>query len=176
VQDNTYVSPNSGFQIQVPTLLKPGAKIQDATRPGQLLVSFSDDLCRLFIAIESQSESDNQSLDAWVDATVMPELMQKQVAELERKTVQTRYGTAVFLRYRQPAASPCATMTISEGKQVVTRPDAEVGMYNLHVSGYYYRFMYVIDNTPALDMWGGRRPLDQLLEQFVAGFEILRAR
>jgi hypothetical protein len=160
----------------MPHLLKPGARVVDQVpRPNALWVSFSDDLCREFIAIEYPGEIGSQSLDAWVDSTVIPELMKSDATILDRKTLQTKNGQAVFIRYRVPRAAPCTRIRISEGEQVAEKPDAEIGVYNLHVGGYFYRLMYVVGDDPALDGFGAeRRPLEKLLSRFVEGFEILQ--
>jgi hypothetical protein len=139
-------------------------------------VSFRDDLCREFIAIEGPGELGDRSLDAWVDSTFISQLTQINGVVLERKAVQTKYGPADFLRYRHPGGGVCLKLTISDGKQVNEKPDAEVGVYNLYFGGHFYRFMYVLTDNPALDgFWVKRRPLDQQLAQFVDGSEILRA-
>lgn len=176
IQDNTYTSPSGSFRVTMPMLLTPGAKVRDnIPQPNALWVSFSDDLCREFIVVEYPSEIGNKSLDDWIDSTVIPELTKAKASMLERKTVKTRYGQGVFIRYRVPEAAPCVSIKISEGRQVSKKPDAEVGAYNFIFGGYIYRLMYVLDDNPVLDaFWIKRRPLDEILAQFVEGFEILR--
>jgi len=177
IQDNVYTSPGDSFRIHMPQLLKPGAKVHDQIpKPNALWVSFSDDLCREFIVVEYPGEIGDLSIDEWVDSTVIPGLLQANAVMLERKTVQTRYGQGVFIRYRQPAAAPCVIMKFSGGKQINEKPDAEIGVYNLHVGGYFYRIMYVVGDDSDLASFGIKiRPLNQLLDQFVKGLEILRA-
>lgn len=180
IKDDVYTSPDGSFRVQVPALARPGAKIQDGTAaPGVFFVSFSDDLCRAYQVTERVTNLGDQSLESWIDQNIVPKLREVNGWVLERRTVKTRLGPAVFFRYRQPQGGPCSTRPVSSGREerpvAGDIPDAQVAMYLLRSGPFVYRIVYGAGE----DMAYGRTfdaqmfPVEEKLNRFFEGFEPL---
>ena len=175
VKNGVYISPKNNFQVRVPPLLRPGAKIQDGPAPHDgFMVLFADDQCRGYFASEHRPDpQDSSSIEDYVDRNFAGNIIPPGGTLLERTTVQLRYGPAVMLRYRAPGGDPCVTVEISNGKRVDQRHDAEVGMYIFYSNGFRYALIYVLGDDPAMNGFPGvnRAPLHERLTDFVDGFE-----
>jgi hypothetical protein len=177
VKDNYYVSPNKSFRVQMPALIKPGAKVRDDQfQDGIWHVSMTDDLCREYIVLENPFGTRDTSVEAWIDRKIMPMFKDSKYTLIERKYVQTKYGQGVMLRWTEKEAAPCAQITFKDGKQVAEKPDAEVGFYLIKIDNYAYRFIYVNGFGMGEEFMGFKRgPTEEVLTTFINGFEVIRA-
>jgi hypothetical protein len=195
VQGEVYVSPGGTFRVRIPEPVQPGALVRDTTpAPDVLLVTFTDYLCREFDISERPGQLRNQSLEEWAEQNLFPKLTRPEISLIEHKTVQTKYGPGLSVRYRHSHQSPCLKAASHDGKItiyqpprlwdtvegaepnfLVSRPDAEVGMYILYRNGTFYRLIYVLgeDGPEFLELKRG--PLEHVLSRFLNDFEILRA-
>ncbi len=175
IVDNVYISPDNSFHLRLPTLSKAGAKISDEVpSPETLLLTLSDDLCREFIVSERPGILGDQKIESWTDQNIVQPLQTTGLKIPAAKTLKTRLGSVVVLRYLAPDAAPCGQITVKDGKKVESKLDADVGWYVFYHSGKFYRLIYVLGIGPEVkDSWFIRRaPVDTLLEQFAEGFEI----
>ena len=174
VQDNHYTSPSGSFRVQIPLR----GRIRDgASTPEGWQVKFWDDFCRMYYISEDPSDLKGLSIETWVDQIIIPTQKDLKASLLERKTLQTQYGPAVFLRYRLPEAAPCITVQFKEGKQIRTTPDTEQGEYIFYKDGYFYSFIYALGvDSEGKAMTGlyGTSEIEKELTRFLEGFEILR--
>lgn len=175
VENNVYTSPDKSFRVRLPWLTR-GATIQDEMPTnGTLLVTVTDDLCREFILSRRPGFLGPRSLSSWVDAHIIAELTRAHFT-VRSKTIDTRNGPAVLLRYSAPTAAPCSRMKEVDGKKVNAKLDADVGWYVYHRDGRFYRLIYSIGIGPdAPHLWYVRRePVEEMLANFADGFEILQ--
>ncbi len=176
VEEGVYTNPAGTFRVQVPRLFGEKRMRDSAPEPGAWRVSFLDDICRQFIVIEMQGELGDQSLDAWVDVFLMPGLQDPEISGVERKLVDTKYGTAVLVLYRSAGNAPCGTVEfLPEGKHVMRPSDAESAMIILNADGRVYRILYVVGHhIEGEESFGYRlRPVEEVLTRFIDGFEAL---
>lgn len=174
IVNNIYTSPQQSFRIRIPWLSTNATLRDERPAPNTLLVTIKDELCREFVVSERLGFLGTQSLESWVDAHIVQDL-KRLGFEVRSKTLTTRNGPAISLRYRAPAAAPCSRTTEVEGKKVATKLDADVGWYIYHRDGMFYRLIYVIGRGPeAPRVWYvNREPVDEVLAYFAEGFEIL---
>jgi hypothetical protein len=174
IENNIYTSPRRSFRIRIPWLSTIATLRDERPTPDTLLVTIKDDLCREFTVFEWPGLLGTQSLQSWVDTHIVQDL-KRLGFEVRSKTLTTRNRTVISLRYRAPAAAPCTQTTEVDGKQVVTKRDADVGWYVYHRDGAFYRLIYVIGTGPgAPSLWYiNREPVDDVLAQFADGFEII---
>ncbi len=175
IDGNVYISPNESFRLRLPTLSKTAPRISDEVPSANtLLLTLSDDLCREFIVSERPGILGDQKIDAWVEQNIVQPLASSGFKLQKPKTLQTRLGSVVMLRYQAPDAAPCVQTTVKDGKKVESTPNADVGWYVFYHSGKFYRLIYVLGVGPDVkSSWLIRRaPVDTVLEQFAEGFEI----
>lgn len=172
-ENNVYDSPRGTFRVRVPPLTKNIKFREESPTPNTVLFSITDELCREFIASERPGLLDGQTLESWVDLHIVKELKSLGF-DVQTKTLTTRYGPAVSLRYRAPAAAPCTQATDTKGKRVETKRDADVGWYVFNQGGAFYRLIYVIGLGPGLtNSWFIKRePVEEVLARFADGLEI----
>jgi hypothetical protein len=174
IENNIYTSPRQSFRFRIPWLSTNATLGDERPTPNSMLVTIKDDLCREFVVSERPGFLGTQSLQSWVDTHIVQDL-KRLGFEVRSKTLTTRNGPAISLRYRAPAAAPCGRTTEVEGKKVVTKLDADVGWYVYHRDGLFYRLIYLIGTGPeAPRLWYvNREPVDEVLAYFAEGFEIL---
>jgi hypothetical protein len=181
IKNGVYASPDGGFRVQVPPLVRPGVKVEDGTPAADaFFVSFSDELCRAYMVTERTTQLADQSLESWIEQDIVPKLQEANAWVLERKAVDTKWGPAVFFRYREPRGGPCVTRAVTTGREerptVEDVPDAQVGMYLLRSGRYVYRIVYGAGENMAYgDTFEQQRfPIEEKLNRFFEGFEPLR--
>jgi hypothetical protein len=176
IQSNVYTSPSGTFRLQIPRLSNPTIR-EEVPSPNTMLLSITDDLCREFIVSERPGFLGADSLESWVNTHIVRELKSLGF-DVQSQPVSTRYGPAISLRYRAPTAAPCTQEILTEGKRVETKRDADIGWYVFNRSGVFYRLIYVMGLGPGVkESWFiQREPVDQVLAQFVDGFEIVGAK
>ncbi|MDZ4341505.1 MAG: hypothetical protein U1E51_03600 [Candidatus Binatia bacterium] len=174
IDNNIYTSPRQSFRIGIPRLSTNAIIRDERPTPSTTLVTIKDDLCREFVVSERPGFLGTQSLQSWVATHIVQDLKGLGF-EVQSKPLTTGNGTAISLRYRAPATAPCTQTTDVDGKQVVTKLDADVGWYVYHRDGAFYRLIYVVGIGPgAPSMWYiNREPVDEVLAQFAEGFEII---
>ena len=174
IENNIYTSPRQSFRIRIPWLSTNATLRDERPAPNTMLVTMKDDLCREFVVSEQPGFLGTQSLQSWVDTHIVQNL-KRLGFEVRSKTLTTRNGTAISLRYRAPAAAPCSRTAEVDGKKVVTKLDGDVGWYVYHRDGLFYRLIYVVGIGPgAPDVWYvNREPVDDVLAHFAEGFEIM---
>ena len=174
IDNNIYTSPLQSFRIRIPRLSTNATIRDERPTPNTTLVTIKDALCREFVVSERPGFLGTQSLQSWVDTHIVQDLKGLGF-EVQSKPLTTGNGTAISLRYRAPATAPCTQTTDVDGKQVVTKLDADVGWYVYHRDGAFYRLIYVVGIGPgAPSMWYiNREPVDEVLAQFAEGFEII---
>jgi len=174
VDNNIYTSPSRSFRIRIPWLTDDATLRDESPTPNTILVTIKDKLCREFVVSERPGFLGTQSLESWVDSHIIDDLKRLGL-EVERKSLTTRNGTAIALRYRAPAAAPCSRTTEEDGKRVARKLDADVGWHVYHRDGVFYRLIYLIGIGPeAPSLWYvNRGPVAEVLGQFAEGFEIL---
>lgn len=175
-ENNVYESPRGSFRVRVPPLTKNVKFREESPTPNTVLFSITDELCREFIVSERPGLLDGQSLESWVDLHIVKELKSLGF-DVRTKTLTTRHGPAVSLRYRARGAAPCMQATDAKGKSVGTKRDADVGWYIYNQAGAFYRLIYVIGlGSDLTNTWFIKRePLDEVLAQFADGLEIVTA-
>jgi hypothetical protein len=177
IENNIYTSPRQSFRIRLPWLSANATLLDDRPTPDSMVVTIKDDLCREFVVSERPGFLGAQSLQSWVDEHIVQDL-KRLGFEVQRKALTTRSGTAIVLRYRALAAAPCTRTIEKDGKQIVTKLDADVGWYIYHRDGQFYRLIYVVGIGPgAPEVWFvNREPVDDVLARFADGFEIIGTR
>jgi hypothetical protein len=177
IENNIYTSPRQSFRIRLPWLSANATLLDDRPTPDSMVVTIKDDLCREFVVSERPGFLGAQSLQSWVDEHIVQDL-KRLGFEVQRKALTTRNGTAIVLRYRALAAAPCTRTIEKDGKQIVTKLDADVGWYIYHRDGQFYRLIYVVGIGPgAPEVWFvNREPVDDVLARFADGFEIIGTR
>jgi len=176
IHDGVYSSPEGSFSLQLPELWTPGARVQDEVRgEGTVHVTFADDLCREFALVRNPGDLGGQTLETWVHRNVDQELASVGAEIGESRTLPTRYGEGVYLRYRLPGGAPCEVLQIDDGEGRELRPDADVAMVVLYRDGVLYRFAYFLGISEGLGdhAFIQRGPVEELLETFLAGFRIV---
>jgi hypothetical protein len=177
LENNVYTSPGGSFRIRMPWLT-PNATLRDEVSGGDAVtVTIADDLCREFIVSQRPGVLGTQPLESWVNEHIVEDLERLNFV-VQSKTVQTRNGPAISLRYRAPAAAPCSRTADVRGRKVVTKLDADVGWYVYYRDGRFYRLIYVVGTGPgAPKVWYvNREPVDDVLARFADGFEIMDGR
>jgi hypothetical protein len=174
VDDNIYTSPGNSFRVRLPFLARDASVVDEIPTRYTVLVTISDSLCREFFISQRPGYLGTESLESWVNTHIVADLQRSGLA-VKTQTLTTRNGPAVKLRYRAKAAAPCSRTITTEGKPVVTKLDADVGWYVYHRDGRFYRLLYVIGIGPeAPSLWYvNREPVDEVLDQFAEGFEIV---
>jgi hypothetical protein len=177
IENNIYTSPRQSFRIRLPWLSANATLLDDRPTSDSMVVTIKDDLCREFVVSERPGFLGAQSLQSWVDEHIVQDL-KRLGFEVQRKALTTRSGTAIVLRYRALAAAPCTRTIEKDGKQIVTKLDADVGWYIYHRDGQFYRLIYVVGIGPgAPEVWFvNREPVDDVLARFADGFEIIGTR
>lgn len=177
MDNNIYTSPRQSFRIRLPWLSANATLLDERPTPDTTLVTIKDDLCREFLVSERPGILGAQSLQSWVDEHIVQDL-KRLGFEVKSKALTTRNGTAIALRYWALAAAPCARTIEKDGKQIVTKLDADVGWYIYHRDGQFYRLIYVVGIGPgAPAVWFvNREPVDDVLARFADGFEIIGTR
>jgi hypothetical protein len=177
IENNIYTSPRQSFRIRLPWLSANATLLDDRPTPDSMVVTIKDDLCREFVVSERPGFLGAQSLQSWVDEHIVQDL-KRLGFEVQRKALTTRNGTAIVLRYRALAAAPCTRTIEKDGKQIVTKLDADVGWYIYHRDGQFYRLIYLVGIGPgAPEVWFvNREPVDDVLARFADGFEIIGTR
>ncbi len=175
IVNNVYTSPNQSFRFRLPWLSANATLRDERPTPNSILVTIADDLCRVFFVLERPGFLVTESLQSWVDTYVVEDLKRLGFA-VRSKALTTRYGTAIALRYRAPAAAPCGKE--GNGKEFGNQLDADVAWYIYYRDGVFYQLIYVVGTGPeAPSLWYiNREPVDEVLAQFAAGFEILEAK
>lgn len=177
IENDIYISPRESFRIRLPRL-SSGAVVSDETSEGQtLLLTISDDLCRKFTVSQRPGFLGSQSLEEWVDTHIVDDLKRLNL-KVRSQPLTTRNGSAIALRYRAPAAAPCSQAAEVDGKKIESKRDADVGWHIYHRNGVFYRLIYIVGIGPgAPEAWFvAREPVDEVLQQFSEGFEILGTR
>ena len=183
IRNDVYTSPDGSFRAKVPPLVRPGARIEDGTPgAGGFFVSFRDDLCRVYMITEQTSTLEEQSLESWISQRVLPPLQRVNAQLREQRTVETRWGPAVFIRYREPQGGRCVTRWVSSPRDETPpvaedMPDAEVAMYVLRSGRYVYRIVYGASEGVASNgsfFAAQILPVEEKLDRFLEGFELLR--
>jgi hypothetical protein len=154
------------------------AKIrEEVLSPNAMLFSITDDLCRELIVSEHPGFLGADSPESWVNRHIVREL-ESLGFDVQSKPVSARHGPVNSLRYRAPAAAPCTQETITEGKRIETKCDADVGWYVFNESGMFYRLIFVIGLGPGVkESWFIQwETVYKVLAQFVDGFEIVGAK
>jgi hypothetical protein len=175
IVDNVYVSPNETFRLSIPPLSKAAPRISDEVpSPGTLVLTLSDELCREFIVSERPGILGDRTIEAWVHQNIIQPLETSGIKLQKPKTLKTRLGSVVMLRYQVAGAAPCVQTTVKDGKKVESKLDADVGWYVFYHSGKFYRLIYVLGVGPDVKgSWFIRRaPVDTVLEQFAEGLEL----
>lgn len=183
VQDNVYTSPTGKFRVRLPRLSRDGVEITDEM-PSQstLRLVIKDDLCREFIISERPGFLGTQSLGEWVDEHIVEPLRSVGFKIASSKTIETRQGAAISLRYRVPGGAPCAVAGVKDGKQVETKLDADVGWYVFYHEGAVYRLIYVlglVKEKPGnliSQFLIKREPVEEVLAEFAEGFDFIAAK
>ncbi len=177
VDNNVYTSPGNSFRVRLPLLANNASVVDEIPTGFTLLVTITDNLCREFVISQRPGYLGAESLESWVNTHIVADLQRSDLA-VKTQTLTTRNGAAVKLRYRAKAAAPCSRTTTIDGKPVVTKLDADVGWYIYHRDGRFYRLLYVIGIGPeAPSLWYAKRePVDEVLDQFAEGFEILNGK
>jgi hypothetical protein len=177
VDNNIYTSPRQSFRIRLPWLSAKATLLDERPTPDSMVVTIKDDLCREFVVSERPGFLGAQSLQSWVDEHIVQDL-KRLGFEVQSKALTTPSGTAIVLRYRALAAAPCTRTIEKDGKQIVTKLDADVGWYIYHRDGQFYRLIYVVGIGPgAPEVWFvNREPVDDVLARFADGFEIIGTR
>jgi hypothetical protein len=177
VDNNIYTSPRQSFRIRLPWLSAKATLLDERPTPDSMVVTIKDDLCREFVVSERPGFLGAQSLQSWVDEHIVQDL-KRLGFEVQSKALTTPSGTAIVLRYRALAAAPCTRTIEKDGKQIVTKLDADVGWYIYHRDGQFYRLIYVVGIGPgAPEVWFvNREPVDDVLAHFADGFEIFGTR
>jgi len=175
IDGNVYISPHATFRLRLPTLSKTAPRIGDRVpSPNTLLLTLSDDLCREFIVSERPGILGDEKIESWAVRNIVQPLAASGFKLQAPKTLQTRLGSVVVLRYHAPNAAPCVQTSVKDGKKIESTPDADVGWYVFYRSSKFYRLIYVLGVGPNVkESWFIRRaPVDTLLEQFAEGLEI----
>ncbi|MDH3445029.1 MAG: hypothetical protein OEN50_13970 [Deltaproteobacteria bacterium] len=180
IEGKVYTSPTGTFRVRLPPLSSDGIEIND-DMPSQstLRLTVKDDLCREFIVSQRPGYLGTQSLAQWVDEHIVEPLNSEGFKLEKPKTIETRQGTVISLRYKVPGGAPCVSGSVKEGKPVETRFDADVGWYILHNEGAVYRLIYVLGLvTEKPGSWITqflikRGPVDEVLAEFAEGFDII---
>ena len=176
VREGIYTSPDKGFQVKVPDLLRPGASIRDERLAnGEGVVYFKDDLCREYFIhnVPSQPTIVGQSeLERFVDERLLPGWTVAKQATIESvSAADIGRGATVEVRLRQPGG-PCSVMTFGENGRMVTQPvPAQVLIYVFVEDGTVYEAGYILGDAGDIGQLFGpaNRPADELLRDFVAG-------
>lgn len=158
--------------MRLPRLSRNATIHDEVPTYGTLLLTIADDLCREFVISQRPGYLGTRALESWVDEHIVQDLKRRNLS-VQSKTLSTRNGPAVALRYRAPAAAPCSRATTMKGK-VETKLDGDVGWYIYHRAGRFYRVLYYIGiGAEAPRVWYvDREPVDEVLAYFVDGFEI----
>lgn len=174
IENNIYTSPTKSFRMRLPWL-SSGATLRDErTTPNTILVTIADNLCREFIVSERPGFLGAQSLQTWVDENIVEDLSRLGF-KIQSQVLTTPNGPAIALRYQAPAAAPCGRPATADGKPDAAKLDADVAWQVYHRDGAFYRLIYTVGIGPtAPSLWYiNREPVDEVLKQFAAGFEIL---
>jgi len=175
-RDDVYTSPNNGFSVRLPDLVRPGIVVNDDPAPGGVVVYFRDDFCRQYYvrdvelgdAYVSQAE-----VERYARGAVLPFWASAKKATLESlESVDIGRGPAVAIRQREPSG-PCQVMT-SDGSQMVTKAvPAEVLTYVFVADDAIYEAGVMVGEMgeAARVFTGKPKPLDEMLRAFVAGLQ-----
>lgn len=173
VEGDVYTSIEGTFQIRMPPLLKPGAKIHDEKISDKLTaLSLSDDLCREYVLIEA-TVGPEESLDGYVENYLNNWTARSESTILERKKMDTAFGGGVYFLAKVPKGAPCMQITFADGKQKGEKPDSENAMLFIRSGSRIYHFSYVLG--PMAD-WPMIKtsPGEEVLMDFVSGFKPLK--
>lgn len=180
IEDGVYTSPTGTFRVRLPRLSNDGAEINDdMLSQSTLRLTIKDNLCREFIVSQQPGFLGMQSLAEWVDKHIVEPLNSEGFKIEKPKPVQTRYGTAILLRYRAAAGAPCVSTRLEDGKQVETKLDADVAWYVFHHDDAVYRLIYVLGllsekpGTWITQFLIKREPVEEVLAEFAEGFELV---
>jgi hypothetical protein len=175
LKDNTYTSPRQTFRIRLPWLSTDATIGDEIASDNSLIVIIADDLCREFVVSQSTVALGAQSFESWVKAHIIDVLSWLNL-RVESKSVMTRNGPAISLRYRLSAAAPCSRSEKVGGKEVAIKRDADVGEYVYYRAGVTYRLTYIVGIGAGVvpNLWYvNREPVDDVLAHFADGFEIM---
>ena len=174
LKDNIYISPGQTFRIRLPWLSADASIRDEIASDNILIVTIADDLCREFIVSQSAVVLGAQSLESWVNVHII-EVLKWLNLLVQNKSLITRNGPAISLRYRAPAAAPCSRSEKVDGKEVAIKRNADVGEYIYYRAGVIYRLTYVVGTgAGAPNLWYvNREPVDDVLAHFAEGFEIM---
>jgi tetratricopeptide (TPR) repeat protein len=162
LEDDVYASPDGSFNLHVPDLMQPNAKVWDEmASSGDLLVWFEDDLARWYALQVHPGSLAEQSLGEWVAANVAVNLDVQ-----EEYPTDIPLGTAIVLVHRYPG------------------PEADCSTAVVHRDEHFYAASYCL-----LDHYAGEgeessirtfgelygikyEPVDALAEEFIRGLGI----
>ena len=166
-----YFSPNGTFQVRIPPLLQPGAKIGDRrVSESVFLVEMTDDLCRVFGVNEMTVDPAKASLDTVVDRFYTFISEQEKATLIERKKIATAFGEGVYVRSSYPARAPCYVISFPDGKKI---PPAEGAIIFVQTGQRVYSIEYILggdEDWPFVKT----KPVDTVLMNFFEGFKILK--
>lgn len=174
VQDEMYSSIDGTYQIRIPSLIKPGAKISDQRMAENYTsLSISDDLCRAYFVFEA-NVGPEVTLDAYVEDYLNKWINQNQATIIERRRMDTSFGQGLLVRTTLPKGAPCIQISFVDGKRKDEKPDADTAMIFVKTGIRIYHFGYVV--ASGIEMWPGMKtkPAETLLMEFFAGFKPLK--
>ncbi len=180
IEDNVYTSPTGSFRVRLPRLSSEGVEITDE-RPSEsaLRLVIKDNLCREFSISERPGFLGTQSLSEWVNQHIVDPLKSADFKIESTKSIETRQGTVISLRYKVPGGAPCVGAGVKDGKQLESKVDADVGWYVFFHEGTVYRLIYVLglvkENPGNLitQFLIKKEPVDEVLAEFAEGFDII---
>ena len=173
VQDEVYSSMDSTYQIHIPPLLKPGAKIFDNRYSDKLNgVSMTDDLCRQFIVFE-RIPSKEVFFNTYVEEAIKDWITRSKSTIVEQREMDTPLGRGLYWRMTLPKGAPCITISFVDGKRKEEQPDADNAILFVQSGGRVYQFSYVLG---PMGIWPVIKtgPAEEVLMEFVGGFKQLK--
>ena len=180
IEDNVYISPTESFRVRLPRLSNNGVEITDEMpSESTLRLVIKDDLCREFSISERPGFLGTKSLRDWVNEHIVDPLKSADFKIESSKSIETRHGAVIALRYKVPGGAPCTAAGVKDGTPVETKLDADVGWYVFFHEGTVYRLIYVlglVDNNPGNVITRfliKREPVDEVLAEFAEGFDIV---
>lgn len=173
INNNVYTSPNGTFHFKMPKAIPPRT-IRDGFPPAAKdtwVVAFNYPNCNGFSISEKRGNLQGASLEEWVNKNVVAEAEKIGVTIKERKLIQTRYGSAIFIRALLPRGGVCQVTQYQRGKTSFYMADADLAQYIFYFNGYFYRVNYAQDVFYA----AGYNPatVEPTLKEFFSGLEIL---
>ncbi len=164
---SSYASPGGDYTVKVPSLVKPGARIQEGTDPLNQYVLFADDFGKLYRILSRDNQTGEVTFEQLESGLRIAGPIR------EKEVVTTIRGQEIRLLSLMEEASPLVSQSTVDGKTVEKELDlVEAVSIFLHGNRVYTVSAGVTPWATGLSEAAASAKAKENLETFLAGLSL----